>query len=481
LKLDNFGGLTIYSGSPSSAGEKRWQSKAEKYAEVAKKFRPVINFRDDHLCFPLTFTNSDASSEGYQNDCYSSFDSNFVVFSNVTDHPDDRPNSYRITYGVAFGWQSGTLGAPPGLPLSLPGVHGYDAQYLVVDVVDDRVLSVWADMHQGHYARAADNGVVMHTSNNVTAWAGKAYNSLKLLTDVTTVCSHHWIDGRIGIAPGLAALCASVCVVENTCGIYDTILNWGDYVGQDIHDQEGKLVMTDHACAASTGQSYVSADGVTYDSPKLEGLRNYIGCDGASYPWGDGGNTYRSKDEATDPYAITGCKSGDAANGGDICNATHFSTDTWKTSSSFKNLYIEPHTVGSADVDYSAGASNNFLGSIHAVPTRIGILTGNNVKRVEVAYDDNAYLALGGTGGDFQEIHGVKDDPVVEVELCSGAGDGYKRVGHVKFITQSGQVMQGGKHYDECHTIKPAGKRFYGFYGRAGDEIDVLGTIWGDL
>ncbi|PSM31288.1 hypothetical protein BVG81_006185, partial [Haliangium sp. UPWRP_2] len=177
LKLDNFGGLTLYAGTTSSPGEKRWFSKLARYAEVAKKWRPVFNIHQDQLCEPLDFKEEDSGNGTHWRYCRYDYTSSFAVFASVQDHPDDRPNSYRITYAVAFGWQSGTPGLPNSIPT--PGSHGYDAQYLVVDVVDDRLISVWADMHKGHYARTARGGRGLTLYNNdtqVTAWVGKYYN-----------------------------------------------------------------------------------------------------------------------------------------------------------------------------------------------------------------------------------------------------------------------------------------------------------------
>ncbi|XXT15366.1 jacalin-like lectin [Sorangium sp. So ce429] len=87
----------------------------------------------------------------------------------------------------------------------------------------------------------------------------------------------------------------------------------------------------------------------------------------------------------------------------------------------------------------------------------------------------------GGDGGAEAILDGLDKDPVVRVELCSAKKDGKVRVGHIKFLTYSGRMQQGGGGYDNCHTIAPYGKALYGFYGRSGDEIDLLGTLWGDL
>lgn len=482
LKLDDFGGLTLYAGTPDSPGEKRWFSKYQQYAVVAQKWRPVFNLHQDQMCEPLTFTESGAGNWSHADKCRTSYNPDFAVFANVTDHPDDRPNSYRITYSVAFGWQTGTTGVPAGIEII--GAHGGDAQYLVVDVVDGRLTSVWADMHKGHYARSARGGRGLTLYNNdtqVTAWIGKYYNSLKLVEDTTTACKAHGIDMNISMSPGLIVACSPACVAANDCGVLDTILNWGDWVGEEHENQPGKLVLTDHACAAKTDQEYVSADGFVYNTGQLKGLRNYIGCEGAGAKWADYGVTFRSKPQATKPYDLTGCNHGDAANGGDICNATHFGADAlWLTSKTYKNLYIDPISAGSADVDYTAGSPFNDIFTIGSVPRSITMRSGNRVDQVSVVYESRI-ISHGGDGGNSQTLDGLASDPVVAVEVCDGEKDGRMRVGHVKFVTQSGRYMEGGNGYSQCKYLQPSGKRFYGFHGRSGGEIDVLGTIWGDL
>ncbi len=480
LKLDNTGGLTVYAGTTASPGEKRWLSKFKTYQDLAKKYRPALNFHRDHACYPLTFREPGYEPAWYEDHCGSTYNSEFVIVASVQDNPDDRPNSYRITYGLPFGWQTGTTGAPAGL--SLPGAHADDAQYLVVDVVDSRVISVWVDMHQGYYARTRDGGLTMYNSDRVTAWVGAYYNSLKLIDDTTHVCKSNWINPDISIATGLVAACSTACVTANDCGKLDTILNFGDYVGTNLKNQDGKLVMADHACSAKTDTDYVSADGITYNPKQLRGLRNYIGCDGAGTPWEGGKSTYRSKQQVTSPYELLGCKSGAASDGGDICNAAHFnSTQTWKTSGSFRNMYLEVRTAGSADVDYTAGTPFNNIHYIKAVPTLVSIRSGRRVDAVNVEWADSSGANYGGTGGSLKTLSGLAADPVIAVEVCNVNYDDNLRVGHLKFITQSGRVMEGGDGYDSCVTTQPAGKRFLGFYGRYGAEMDLVGTIWGDL
>lgn len=481
LKLDNNGGLTVYAGTPGSPGEKRWQSKSQQYQNLAKKYRPALNFHVNHACYGLTFRESGVEPSELENHCRTSFSNEFVVVASVVESPDDRPNTFRITYGVPFGWQSGTTGAPAGLPVSLPGAHGNDAQYLVVDVVDGRVISVWADMHQGSYARTRDGGLTMYTGDRVTAWVGAYYNSLKLIDDTTHICKSNWINPDISIASELVAVCSAACVTANSCGVLDTILNFGDYVGTNKTNEGGRLVMADHACSARTDRDYVSADGITYTSKQLKGLRNYVGCTGAATPWDGGKSAYRSKEPVKTPYSLMGCKSGAASDGGDICNASHFRSDrVWQTSGSFRNMYLELRTGGSADVDYTAGTPFNTIDFIKAVPRSVSIRSGSRVDAIAVEWTNGTGANYGGSGGGVKTLAGLEADPVVAVEVCNVTYNGKLRLGHIKFVAQSGRFMEGGNGYDNCVTTQPAGKRFLGFYGRYGGEMDLVGTIWGD-
>jgi hypothetical protein len=144
-------------------------------------------------------------------------------------------------------------------------------------------------------------------------------------------------------------------------------------------------------------------------------------------------------------------------------------------------MYMDPTIAGSADPDFKQGSPFSDLRYINGRPRSMTFRTGARVDAVSITYTDGGIQGHGGTGGKAITMNGLEADPIVRVELCSATKDGKVRVGHVKFKTYKGTVAEGGNGYDDCRTIAPEGKMLYGFYGRSGTEVDLLGTYWGDL
>jgi hypothetical protein len=92
----------------------------------------------------------------------------------------------------------------------------------------------------------------------------------------------------------------------------------------------------------------------------------------------------------------------------------------------------------------------------------------------------SAGTSHGGTGGTAQTLSGLDKDPVVSVELCEVTVDGRVHAGRVKLTTASGRTLAGGEGSQNCKTIAPPHHHLLGFYGRAGSEVDTLGTIWAE-
>jgi hypothetical protein len=452
---------------------------------IAQAFRPRIHFASTHNCWPLTFKEISSTASSTERDalktrCNSSYASDFVVFASVerptgsyASYWDDE--SFRVTYGVAFGWQENHLNSAEEWLVDLfadgdMGSHGEDAQYVVVDVLNGSFISAWADLHKGSYSRVKSD-LTMYTDSRVTVWPGKYYNSLKLVTDKTTAC-----DLYSSIPSELQAACWTECTFGSTCGVGDPAMNFGDTVG-DTYQADGKLVIVEDVCS-TTGTSYTSPDSVTYSGTQLDALKAFIGCSGSSTA-GVWSGYFKNKTQYSAPYSLAGCDSGDTS-GGDICRASNFgSSDTWKTWSG-SNRYIEPSIVGDSDVDYGAGTPFNDMLSAFKAPSSITIRTGSRVDAVSVTYTDGVVKSHGGTGGSAQTLSGLSSDPVVSVYMCEASVSGAVRAGHIKLTTLSGRTLSGGSGSSNCKTVAPANKKLYGFYGRSGSEMDALGTYWGN-
>lgn len=452
-------------------------------SQLAQAVRPHLNFHKSHRCWPLTFqeiaaTASASDHDGMKNRCNKSYNPNFVVFASVKRPSDESAGSldaasFRVTYGVAFGWQNGTFSGLTKDFIQLfdeAGEHGEDAQYLTVDVVNGALTSVWADLHKGYYARTRSQ-LTLYNGEHVVAWAGPFYNSLKLLSDTTTVCS---VWGSV--PKTLQTACYAACQTAKSCGDLDTLMNFGDHAGS-AQQGDGKLVMVEDVCNTPSDQEYRSPDNISYGGKQLEALKGYIGCSGSGTP-GAWTGYFKKKAQYTNPYGLKGCKRGDT-NGGNICNATVFGEDDLWTTFAGKHLSIDPSAVGNADVDYGTGAPFNDLLTSTAAPREITIRGGERIDAVSVTYVDGTRKAHGGGGGGAQTLGGLDKDPVVTVTLCEGTKDGKTRAGKIVLRTLAGRTLSAGKGSGNCTTINPAGRKLYGFYGRSGDEMDLLGTYWG--
>lgn len=366
------------------------------------------------------------------------------------------------------------------------------------DVVNGVATAIWGDLHQGNYTRAA--GACTMDGSHVTAWVGAYYHPLKLVRDTVSLCKSaeqgtYSLNPEIpdeGKGHQLRLACGLTCASSRSCGSTDTVLNWGDPVGDD-HQGDGQLVVTDDACSAVN--SYTSIDGVGWQNTQqakymLYGVQGYIGCLTQSSSFaGIWKNSFKSKAESKDAYSISGCKPAESF-AGDICNASDFPENTaLVTSVATNRMYLEPALVGSADVDYRAGSEFNDIGTIAGVLGAINLRSGDRIDAVNPVYSSTVMgisggltggPTHGGSGGSPTSLTGLKDDPVVSVSMCSAEKDHQSRAGYLSFKTRSGRTLSGGKGNLSCVTVAPAGKILYGFYGRSGGELDVLGTIWGD-
>ncbi|MEW5849953.1 MAG: jacalin-like lectin [Myxococcota bacterium] len=456
---------------------------------VANDFRPYINVRDDHKCNPLTFKEShsdfntahgdsydDRELSDLQDFCRKSFSSDFVVVANVT--RSTRSQTFRITYGIPFGKQYSHLqGLSDAYGMYFQdesdiegsiGTHGKDAQYIVVDVVDGEVTSVWADLHKGKYVVPRD--WLSMTGNHVNVYAGKYYNSLKL---------YDWT------VSGADVLCDDEYTGDISCAAWqagdaiDYYMNFGDPLGT-TNGGYGQLVMASNACATGITSYTSEADGATYSDTSLTALQGYIGCSGESTPYVWSGSYMMQKPCYDAPYSLNGCDSGDL-DGGDVCNASIDASENAWTTFAGTHVYMEPDVAGKIRLHSPNGAGFNDMPLTGETRlASITIRTGSRVDMVSATYTDGTTLSHGGTGGSqLPTLSELDTDPVVSVTMCDGKKDGDKRAGYIKLTTANGRTLEGGEGDITCETIAPSGKQLYGFYGRAGSELDVLGTYWG--
>ncbi|GMF22921.1 unnamed protein product [Phytophthora lilii] len=88
----------------------------------------------------------------------------------------------------------------------------------------------------------------------------------------------------------------------------------------------------------------------------------------------------------------------------------------------------------------------------------------------------------GGSGGSDQTLVLGPKEYITSMEAHWGEKNGHTRIFYLKFTTSAGNTLAGGSTTDSSATsTAPAGYQLSGFYGRDGDEIDLLGAIWASI
>ncbi|KAK1944755.1 hypothetical protein P3T76_003288 [Phytophthora citrophthora] len=85
----------------------------------------------------------------------------------------------------------------------------------------------------------------------------------------------------------------------------------------------------------------------------------------------------------------------------------------------------------------------------------------------------------GGGGGDPKTLTLGAGEYITSMEAHWGKRKGRTRIFYLRFTTSAGNFVEGGSTTDSKNTVTaPEGFQLGGFFGRAGDEIDLLGAIW---
>ncbi|GMF55847.1 unnamed protein product [Phytophthora fragariaefolia] len=116
--------------------------------------------------------------------------------------------------------------------------------------------------------------------------------------------------------------------------------------------------------------------------------------------------------------------------------------------------------------------------------TSITIRAGDRVDGVSLTVSEPTAQAFthGGTGGTDNTIALAAGEHITSMEAHWGKKDGHTRVFYLNFGTSAGNSVSGGTQTDsKGSVIAPAGYQLGGFFGRDGDEIDLLGAVWSSI
>ncbi|KAE9355576.1 hypothetical protein PR003_g2764 [Phytophthora rubi] len=88
----------------------------------------------------------------------------------------------------------------------------------------------------------------------------------------------------------------------------------------------------------------------------------------------------------------------------------------------------------------------------------------------------------GGTGGKENTLTLEPGEYITTMEAHWGQKGGHTRIFHLSFGTSKGNTVSGGSQTDEKGSVTaPKGYQLGGFFGRFGDEIDLIGAVWSSI
>ncbi|KAL4988175.1 Endonuclease/exonuclease/phosphatase [Aspergillus falconensis] len=146
---------------------------------------------------------------------------------------------------------------------------------------------------------------------------------------------------------------------------------------------------------------------------------------------------------------------------------------TWTKSDSFRlsNLYGGPH--GTWFNDLASLSSTTRLSSI-------SIAGGNRLDSVTLTFANGTSITHGGTGGTAQTLTFADGEAWTTTKLCQGKYNDHTRIFYMHVTTDQGNELAVGTETSECVTYEAeSGWAVVGAWGRAGDEVDMLGVVYG--
>ncbi|KAL4744575.1 hypothetical protein BDW72DRAFT_199462 [Aspergillus terricola var. indicus] len=146
---------------------------------------------------------------------------------------------------------------------------------------------------------------------------------------------------------------------------------------------------------------------------------------------------------------------------------------TWTKSDSFRlsNLYGGPH-----------GTWFNDLPSLSATTrlSSISISGGNRLDSFTLTFTNGTSITHGGSGGTVQTLTLADEEVWTATKLCQGKYNNHTRIFYMRVTTDQGNEVAVGTETSECVTYEAeSGWGVVGAWGRAGDEVDMLGVVYG--
>ncbi|KAK7609831.1 endonuclease/Exonuclease/phosphatase [Phyllosticta paracitricarpa] len=150
----------------------------------------------------------------------------------------------------------------------------------------------------------------------------------------------------------------------------------------------------------------------------------------------------------------------------------------WAASSTLRSSDFlgGPHGTAFSDI----GALANLSAPPSPAGATLSLRGAERVDAVGIALADGATsFSHGGTGGTAASLVMQSGEYVNNVTLCQGKQYDHTRVFYLEASTNSGNSVSTGTLNDDCAvSVAPEGWGLVGFWGRDGDEVDLLAALW---
>ncbi|ETL41432.1 hypothetical protein L916_07592, partial [Phytophthora nicotianae] len=101
---------------------------------------------------------------------------------------------------------------------------------------------------------------------------------------------------------------------------------------------------------------------------------------------------------------------------------------------------------------------------------------------VQVAAPKEMTFTHGGTGGTDNTLALEPGEYITTMEAHWGQKSGHTRIFYLSLGTNKGNTVSGGSQTKEKGTVTaPKGFQLVGFFGRYGDEMDLIGAVWSSI
>ncbi|POM66402.1 Hypothetical protein PHPALM_17741, partial [Phytophthora palmivora] len=98
---------------------------------------------------------------------------------------------------------------------------------------------------------------------------------------------------------------------------------------------------------------------------------------------------------------------------------------------------------------------------------------------VQVSAPKEMTFTHGGTGGKENTLALGPGEYITSLEAYVGKKGGHTRIYYLRLGTSAGKQVSGGTQTEEKYIlVAPKGYQLGGFFGRYGDEIDLIGAVW---